>query len=111
MSATPHGGLPRASPPATAVYRPRRPEKTAFYQVVQPHLETWLAPVRAAEPDSEPVPPFVERDFRRYLECGILAPGNALMQDLTPHPFKLDMVIGHDQQFQIGSKPNNGRLG
>jgi hypothetical protein len=56
MSATPHGGLPRASPPATAVYRPRRPEKTVFYQVVQPHLETWLARVREADPDHGPLP-------------------------------------------------------
>jgi hypothetical protein len=47
-------------------------EKTVFYRVVQQHLETSLAQVRAAEPDSDPVPPFVERDFRRYLECGIL---------------------------------------
>ena len=48
-------------------------------------METSLAQVRAAEPDSDPVPPFVERDFRQYLECGILAHGNALMQDLTPY--------------------------
>jgi hypothetical protein len=60
-------------------------EKTVFYRVVQQHLETSLAQVRAAEPDSDPVPPFVERDFRQYLECGILAHGNALIQDLTPY--------------------------
>jgi hypothetical protein len=54
--------------------------------VVQQHLETWLAQVRAAEPDSDPVPPVIERDFRQYLECGILTDGNVLMQDLTPYP-------------------------
>jgi hypothetical protein len=47
-------------------------------QVVQQHLETWGLPqVRVAELDSDPVPPFVERDLRKYLECGILAQGFA----------------------------------
>jgi hypothetical protein len=87
MSATPLSYPPRsASLAATAVYQPRRPEKTVVYRVVQQHLETWLAQVRVAEPDSDPVPPFIERDFRQYLECGILADGNVLMQDLTPYP-------------------------
>jgi hypothetical protein len=38
--------LPRAARPFTTVYRPRRPEKTVVYQLVQGHLETWLARVR-----------------------------------------------------------------
>jgi hypothetical protein len=44
---------------------------------VQHHLETFLA--RAAEADTlaEGVPAWVERDFRGYLECGILAYGFA----------------------------------
>jgi hypothetical protein len=92
-----------ASLAATAVYQPRRLEKTVVYHVVQQHLETWPAQVRAAEPDSDAVPPFVERDFRRYLECGILAPGNALMQDLTLYPprkFRVgEPVIAADDAF------------
>ncbi|MGH8565073.1 MAG: hypothetical protein ACREXW_13705 [Gammaproteobacteria bacterium] len=70
MSAIPACALPRAARSSTTVYRPRRPEKTVVYQVVQKHLETWLAHTREAEPDGDPVPRFVERDLRRYLDCG-----------------------------------------
>ena len=40
----------RVRPPAhcTQRYRARRPENTPLYQVVQHHLETWLALKRAA---------------------------------------------------------------
>jgi len=60
-----------------APYRRRRPEHTIAYQVVQQHLETWLAAHREANPDDEPIPGYVERDLRKYLECGILACGFA----------------------------------
>jgi hypothetical protein len=65
-------GHPHLRPPAG---RPRRPEKTVVYQLVQEHLETWLACMREAEPDGDPIPRFVERDLRKHLECGILARG------------------------------------
>jgi len=65
-----------ASRPAR-VYRRRRPERTAVYQVVQEHLETWLAHYNEAEPESNPVPHYIERDLRKFLECGILAHGFA----------------------------------
>jgi hypothetical protein len=45
------------------------------YQVVQQNLETWLTQAREADPDSDPIPRFVERDLRKYLDCGILAHG------------------------------------
>ena len=48
-------------PGSASVYRPRRPTATPLYPVVQHHLET----------------PWVERDFRAYLTCGILAHGFA----------------------------------
>jgi hypothetical protein len=44
---------------------------------VQEHLETWLAHCRDSHDDDGPVPEYVEREFRRYLECGILAYGFA----------------------------------
>jgi hypothetical protein len=47
------------------------------YQVVQEHLETWLAHYNEAEPESNPVPHYIERDLRKFLECGILARGFA----------------------------------
>ena len=58
------------------IYRPRRPTQTPPYPVVQHHLETFLA--QAAEDTvGDGVPAWVERDFRGYLECGILAYGFA----------------------------------
>ncbi|MEN8261812.1 MAG: transposase zinc-binding domain-containing protein [Pseudomonadota bacterium] len=56
-----------------AVYRRRQPESTAAYQVVQGHLETWLASCRQAHEEGAPVAARIEQDFRKYLECGILA--------------------------------------
>ena len=59
----------------TALYRRRRPERSLLYRTVQTQLATWLA--LAGEGDADPVPAHVEREFRRYLECGILAHGFA----------------------------------
>jgi hypothetical protein len=48
-----------------------------LYRCVQQHLETWLARCRDGHDDEWSVPEYVEREFRRYLECGILAHGFA----------------------------------
>jgi hypothetical protein len=55
-----------------AEYRPRRPEESVLYGVVAGHLETFLA--RQRERD-RPVPRFVERELRSFLDCGVLAKG------------------------------------
>ncbi len=55
-------------------YRARRPQNTPLYHVVQHHFESWLALKSASDP-WEVVPAFVERDFRKYLDCGIFARG------------------------------------
>jgi hypothetical protein len=62
------------APPTSGspAYAPRHPEKTVLYTVVREQLETFLARARERE---RPVPRFVERELRRYLECGILAHG------------------------------------
>ena len=65
------------APAACAVYRRRRPERTPLYQSVQGNLETYLALARDGHPGGDGVPQYVEREFRRYLECGILAHGFA----------------------------------
>jgi hypothetical protein len=41
--------------------------------VVQRHLESWLA--EASELTEGALPAYIERDFRRYLSCGVLAHG------------------------------------
>ncbi len=54
-------------------YRPRRPRESVLYRCVQEHLEIWLAQCRDGQNDDRLVPPHLERKFRRYLDCGILA--------------------------------------
>jgi len=58
-------------------YSRRHPENTILYRVVQQHLETYLALARENDWDGNSVPAHVEREFRQYLECGILAYGFA----------------------------------
>ena len=54
-------------------YERRRPEETTLYQVVQEHLENFLAQVEA-EPGAS-LPDFVKDEVDAFLECGILAQG------------------------------------
>ena len=62
-----------ASAPLSPVYRPRKPQNTALYRIVQEHLETFLAePLAHGAP---PYPRYVEREFRRLLSCGVPAHG------------------------------------
>ncbi|MGB7988180.1 MAG: transposase [Candidatus Methylophosphatis roskildensis] len=68
-------GAPCASP-RTALYRRRQPERTVLYRSVQGHLATWLELTRDSASGTS-VPAYVEREFRRYLDCGILARGFA----------------------------------
>ena len=77
MAAAPCSQSEAKSVPGTAVYRRRQPERTAVYTVVQGHLETWLAVCRQADEEGASVAAYIEQDFRKYLECGILAHGFA----------------------------------
>jgi len=56
----------------TAGYCPRNPEESILYGVVAAQLETFLARQRRRD---RPVPRFVERELRSFLECGVLAHG------------------------------------
>ena len=72
--------------PRTARYQRRRPEQTLWYRIVQTHFATWLD-LASGECDAAP-PGYVERTFRRYLECGILAHGFARAYcDTCQHDF------------------------
>ena len=64
------------APARTAVYRRRRPERTVLYRTVQTHLATWLE-LSCDSRQGASGPAHVEQEFRRYLECGILAHGFA----------------------------------
>ncbi|MBW2245278.1 MAG: transposase [Deltaproteobacteria bacterium] len=59
------------------VYRQRRPTVTPLYPVVQHHLETFLTQAAETASMGSGVPFWVEKDFRAYLRCGILAHGFA----------------------------------
>ena len=71
------GAESRAGESAAPRYRPRHPSQSVLYRCVQDHLETWLAQYRDSHDDEWSVPEYVEREFRRYLDCGILAHGFA----------------------------------
>ena len=69
--------MTRLDPVTTGTYRPRRPQDSFLYRHVQQHLETFLDTQRRACLDDDPIPAFVERTFRSYLQCGIPAFGFA----------------------------------
>ena len=64
---------------APAVYHRRQPDHTLLYRVVQDHLATWLA--LHDDGYGGHAPALTEREFRRYLDCGILAHGFAEAND------------------------------
>jgi hypothetical protein len=69
-----------ASQPLPGGYRRHEPEKTALYAVVRGHLETLLDQSREGSASGAGYPSFVEKEFRRYLDCGILANGFARLR-------------------------------
>ena len=64
-----------SQPLPQGAYRRREPEKTVLYQVVQTHLETFLAQARQQSDSGNGYPAFVEQQMRRFLYCGLLARG------------------------------------
>ncbi|MCP4245997.1 MAG: hypothetical protein GY778_03015 [bacterium] len=71
----------------TAVCRRRDPATTVLCQVVQQNLETFLALSAEGDPMGEWLPGFVERDLRKFLDCGILARGFARARCGCGHDF------------------------
>jgi hypothetical protein len=69
-------GVERRAGESAAAWQ-RRASQSVLYRCVQQHLETWLAQCRDGHDDEWSVPEYVEREFRRSLECGILAHGFA----------------------------------
>jgi hypothetical protein len=61
---------------ARSTYVRRRPEDTVLHRVVREHLETFLAEARLRG-EGNGLPVFVEREFREFLSCGVLARGFA----------------------------------
>ncbi|MFN0299632.1 MAG: transposase zinc-binding domain-containing protein [Burkholderiales bacterium] len=63
----------RAPAADTVHYERRCPEDTILYQLVQEHLETFLAQAQAQTGTA--LPQFVKDEFDAFLQCGILAHG------------------------------------
>ena len=57
---------------AENVYTPRNAEDSPLYQTVAKNLKTFLADQQQRD---RPVPFFVEREMRAFLDCGILSHG------------------------------------
>src|SRR5207302_794840 len=63
-------------PPMAAGYAPRTADATVLHRVVREHLDAFLA-AAAARTDGAGVPPFIEREFREFLGCGVYSRGFA----------------------------------
>ena len=59
---------------STPAYQRRRPEETDLYRVIRANYRTF---VNFCEEESRPLPSFVQREFEKYLSCGILSEGFA----------------------------------
>jgi hypothetical protein len=62
------GSAPRV---CEAQYIPRNPEQTVLYQVIAEQLETFLA----RRQPTEAAAACVQREFRKYLTCGLAEHG------------------------------------
>ena len=79
---------------APAHYARRRPEQTVLFDVLQEHLETFLA-LASEHGDGPGLPRFVVKELREFLSCGILAKGFAR--------FRCD-GCGHDRLVAFSCK-------
>ena len=77
FSTYPDGLIEADTTDIAGIYKPRNPQRSVLYRVVQQNLETWLASRREADPDGYPIPNYVESSFLKYLQCGIWAYGFA----------------------------------
>ena len=78
-----------------AVYQRRVPEQAVLYKVVQQFYLSWLEHVHAGGDDSHEVPRYIQREFERYSECGILAHGFARVHcDNCQHDFVVAFDCG-----------------
>jgi len=79
QSAQPSQATAAANKPKA--YNPRHPERTLLYKTVAEHFETWLELASAGQFDGQgdhyTSAPYVEKAFRKYLQCGIFAHGFA----------------------------------
>ena len=65
----------------TKAYNPRHPERTLLYRRIAEHFDIWFELTSAGQFDGQgnhhTSASYVEKAFRKYLECGIFAHGFA----------------------------------
>jgi hypothetical protein len=67
-------------------YRPRHPERTAFYQLFETHFDSYVrAYEERFEPQSGPLRPVVVRSVEEFLSCGRLQGGFARIRCTKCH--------------------------
>ena len=59
-------------------YQRRDVERSSLYSLVRDHLETFYQAVEEGFA-SAPLPHFVKQEFERFLDCGVLCRGAALL--------------------------------
>ena len=67
-------------------YQRRRPQLTPCYQIVNEHLDTFVA---AREAENRPLPEYVLEEFEAYLKCGIPAFGFLRLKGGSCHEDKI----------------------
>ena len=71
-NADPVGGTIAESP---SQYRPRHPERSAFYQLFETHFDSYVrAYEKRFEAQSGPLRPVVVRSVEQFLSCGLISP-------------------------------------
>ncbi len=74
----------QAEPPP--IYRPRQPEQTTFYQLLEKHFDEYTyAYEERFEPTSGPLRPVVRSTVEAFMDCGRLFGGFARIQCPSCH--------------------------
>jgi len=78
------------------LYRPRDAEHIVLHQVIAEHLEALLCAAAEAG-DGAGLPPFVEREFREFLMCGVFEHGVKLIR-LTFPDCEIEVQVGVERK-------------
>ncbi len=89
-----------------AAYRPRNPEESLLYQVVAGELETFLA---SQQDNERNVPGFVEKEFRSFLDCGVLARGFLRIACINGKTATSDTELPHLNFLHLMGHHDDGR--
>ncbi|MBD3162217.1 MAG: hypothetical protein GF328_08930, partial [Candidatus Latescibacteria bacterium] len=94
------------------VYRPRHPERTAFYRLLDEHFEDYArSHEERFEPRHGPLRPVVQRVVEEYLDCGRLHGGFARIrcpECRTEHLLALTCRTNYTSSARVDRWPASG---